>query len=245
MAEEDDSREEVVESLVAAAAAVVDTGLSSAAEAALDAVAPGLGTRLLGWAVDAKRRRDQRKFDGWMAQVEARLRHRGIASAEELVRGHIDEPWAHDAVIRAARAILEDLDEAILPTLARVTALQIEERRVDRRTRRLIAMLGECDSELLANLQSVLRACAAAFGDGTDESVEVAVEPSPGGFRATHATAPGRAILHGAEWLPVVGTLRRFGFLEDALPGLANRDPGDVVMLCLRDDFDYLALRIG
>jgi hypothetical protein len=242
---EDDSPKEVVETLVSAVAAAVDTGLFSAGEAALDAVAPGLGTRLLGWAVDAKRRRDQRKFDDWMAQVVARLRHRGIPSAEELVRGHIDEPWAHDAVIRAARAILEDLDEAILPTLARVTAIQIEERRVDRRTRRLIAMLGECDFEMLAKLRRVLRACAAAFGDGTDDSVEVAVEPSPGGFRAIHASAPGRAVLHGAGWLPVVGTLRRFGFLEDALPGLADRDPGDVVLLCLRDDFDYLVRRIG
>jgi hypothetical protein len=239
-----DIGKDLLEGAVATLAAAGE-GSTTIAQAALEAVAPGIGPRLVGFAVEAKRKRDAKKFDDWMSEVAARLRYQGPADAESFIREHVDEPWAHGAVIDAVRAILGDLDEAVVPILARVTALQMEERRVDRRTKRLVAMLGEMDFEMLSAVREVLSVCEASFGELDGEALEVVVEPSPGNFRPMRLVGAGRAFLHGEEWLPVVGLLRRFGFLQDALPGLAEREPGDVVLQLTRDDQAYLSVRLA
>jgi hypothetical protein len=238
------TKREIVKTTVAAGiAAGKAAGLGAAGTAALAVVAPSLAVDLLGLAVDMKRKSDQRKLDGWLAQVATLLHHKGVADAEALIQDNVDQPWAHDAVIDAARAILQDVDEAAVPVLARVTALQLQEQRVDRRTRRLVSMLGECDSELLDDLREVVEGCADSWRDGAS-SVELVVEPAVGGFRPTRIAGAGRVFFQGDGWLPVLGTLRRHGFLLDALPSLADREPGDVVYMLTADDFEYLQARL-
>ena len=233
-----------VATVAAATAVAAGGGVPGVATAAAKALVPGLATGLLSVAADAKRKRNERALDAWLAELAAKLHFKSAEEADAFIRENIDLPYIHDGVIGAARTILQDPDEAVIPVLARVIALQFEEKRTDPRTRRLLSMLAECDNDLLVAFQRVLGACAESWGDA-GESLELVVEPEPGGFRATRFGAPGRAFFHGEGWLPVLGALRRFGFLQDALPGLAEREPSDVVLSLIHDDFDYLVERLG
>lgn len=130
--------------------------LVSAVAAGALAVAPFVGSTLI---VQAVKKRTQRKTELWMEHLAFCLKHKSAAAAEQALLDQLDTPdseWAQDAVFEAARAIFDNIDVACVPYLARLSASQFEAKQVDRRDRRLLALLRDLEHASLLAFQSLL-----------------------------------------------------------------------------------------
>jgi hypothetical protein len=106
-------------------------------------------------------------------------------------------------------------------------------------------MLSECDSDLLADLGTVLGRCRESWTEAHSNALELVAEPSLQHHGPIRIAAAGRVFFHGQDWLPVLGTLARFGFLNSAVRGSAEREEGDIVLFLIRQDYEYLVARLG
>jgi hypothetical protein len=93
------------------------------------ALVPGLGGAVASLAVKTYAKRLERRLDEWLGLVAMYLGMGAISDASTFVSEHIDEEWAHQGVAEGVRAILNDLDDAALPSLARLVAWRMKSRK--------------------------------------------------------------------------------------------------------------------
>lgn len=156
----DDSEIPKVAEALAALAVGASEGtnlLSSLCGAGL-AVVPAAIERLAGSALKVYRARLERKANTWL-QLVAHLMELGSSEeAAKVVEESIDEPWAHESVVEGVRAVLDDIDTAALPALAKIIARRLKSRTApNKRDKRAIRMLCELEAESYEALVSVVR----------------------------------------------------------------------------------------
>ena len=132
-------------------------------------LAPTVAATVLGFAFAAQSRRVQKKVERWWALVSDYLEIGSVEAAAAEIQRNIEAPWAHEAVIEATRRILEDIDEAALPYLARLTAEAIKGRRVPYdRDRSAAALLVIRRAGVLAALRAFVLDCVRNWPVGAD-----------------------------------------------------------------------------
>lgn len=123
------------------------------------ALMPSAASALIQRVASHRAEKQRRQFDHWLAEVGRRLDTGDSEGAARHVLESVDQEWAHDAVAAAARAIFLDIDEAAIPALAAVSALQVFSKRVDRRDRRAVNLLLDCDRLAIDALRLFVAGC--------------------------------------------------------------------------------------
>jgi hypothetical protein len=215
------------------------------------AIAPAVFSHLFQVAVE---RRFQKKFGRFMTDLADALGCGSVEEADKKISECIDEERVHGAVVAAGLAILNDIDEAAIPYLARVTALQIDAKTTKRQDRRIVSLLADCNSSTLEALKWLLDLCRSAARPGSETDICIAIaapgsQPSGMGKLSEHhirivekgqemGTGGGRFQPATASRLEAVGLLERNTFTR------RPRDAWGVDYLDLsRTDVDYLVQR--
>jgi hypothetical protein len=171
-------------------------------------------------------------------EVAACFNLKSPGEAHELILAHIDESWAHDGVAKSVRAIVEDIDEAAIPFLARLLAYQRDRARVEPRARRFVSLLLEMDQTAIDWMMTVVQAFVDA--DADDDShlyLEVVVQPDNPAVLGVAGV--GKVFLHGAEAAESIALLRRHGFVgETRLP--QDYRPGEIWGTIWAEDLLFL-----
>jgi hypothetical protein len=263
-----DLAEAATEATVAAAGAVVAAkGVAALAVAGVAASAvgvallPSAAALVVGRAFAAHSRKLDRKVRRWFEEVGAIMELGGAEAAAESINRHIEEPWAHEAVVRATRAIIEDMDEAALPFLARITAHALKIQAVpDGRSRRATALLAEIRAPTLEAALSVVRGLAPNWPDYVPAAeLILRYEVGPGEHEAFEASDPTRSEKLGAtlappsgkpvlarlpatkEWYTVLELLKQHLFAAHGIGGVLGSTSGPHVAVFRREDFEFLA----
>jgi hypothetical protein len=215
------------------------------------AIAPVAFGRLFQLAVE---RRFQKKFGKFMTDIADALGCGSVEEAEKKISECIDEEGVHGAVVAAGLAILNDIDEAAIPYLARVTAFQIDAKTTKRQDRRVVSLLADCNSSTLEALKWLLDLCrsAARTGSETDTCIAIAAPgsqpPGMAQLREHHIrvvekgqetrTGGGSYHLATASRLEAVGLLEKNAFTQRPLATFGGEN-----LFLSRADLDYLARR--
>jgi hypothetical protein len=123
------------------------------------ALMPSAASALIQRVASHRAEKQRRYFERWLAEIGRRLDTGDGESAARHVLESVEEEWAHDAVAAAARATFLDIDEAAIPALAAVSALQAFNKRVDRRDRRAVNLLLDCDHLAIDALRLFAAGC--------------------------------------------------------------------------------------
>ncbi|MGA7743977.1 MAG: hypothetical protein WBP56_11185 [Polyangia bacterium] len=242
-----------------ASKAAIETTKAVAAGAALAvglatgglAIAPAAFGRLFQVAVE---RRFQKKFGKFMTDIADALGCGSVEEAEKKISECIDEEGVHGAVVAAGLAILNDIDEAAIPYLARVTALQIDARTTKRQDRRVVSLLADCNSSTLEALKWLLDLCRSAARPGSEIDICIAIAnpgsqpPGTAELREHHIrvvekgqeaeTDRGAYHLATASRLEAVGLLERNTFTQRPRGTWGGEN-----LYLSRADLDYLVRR--
>lgn len=111
-----------------------------------------------------------------MTDLAGELRTENVAETEAHLLKMIDIPGeshARSALLAAARAIFDDIDEAAIPYLARVVAPSLSTGTFERRDRRMLSMLSEVDHDSLLAIQILLELCAKHTTEQSDVSLKL------------------------------------------------------------------------
>lgn len=211
------------------------------------ALVPGLGSALAVAAVRAYSRRLEAKLDRWLALVAALLELGTVEEAAKHVLANIDEPWANKGVVEGVRAVLGDIDDAVLPSLALLTARRIKGKVLfDPAAKRAIRLLCDCDHIVFKALVDVVQACHAAFPQA-DETVEGVLTGQQNGsykFEVRVPHAAGVQVLGRIDaarhFFHVLHLLKTHEFATDTPSGSMDVAGGPHVMLIRRDQVAYL-----
>jgi hypothetical protein len=148
-------------------------GLVAASGAGAAAAAPVVLGLLVQKFAARRAEKQTRQFRSWISEVGRRLDAGDEEGAAEHILESIDEEWAHDAVASASRAIFLDIDEAAVPLLAALTALQAMNKRADRRDRRTVALLLDCDQSSIDALRHFISRCCSRIGSTYEGHIQV------------------------------------------------------------------------
>jgi hypothetical protein len=162
-----DGAEKVVEAatLALVAASAGSTGTSPAVAVGV-ALAPTVASGVVRLALLANTKRVQRKLDAWFNEVGINMSLGNTKAAAEEISEHIDEKWAHEAVVHAVRTMLGDIDEACIPALARLTTQSfVSKTPPDDRARRAAALLVDLTPRTFDALRALVHLSAGLFRD--------------------------------------------------------------------------------
>ena len=227
--------------------------MTKGTEFAATAVAEIVGVPALGSLFGLVRKAAQdsfsRKFRIWMEDVAAALEFGDSQSLIDVIEEKIDEDWARESVAQAGLAIVNTFDDAVLPTLAALSADYIKSKRTpDLFHRRVCRFLAESSEVNLVHAKHVLTGLQPAV---SDEAVFVSVEVFAGKGRFSWHRDP--STHHMTEFFPeapgLKGTVRLlsdhgFGsFRMNAQP----TSPDDPVSYSISFETDELpgAIRLG
>jgi hypothetical protein len=210
-------------------------------QAGLIAVAADLAVDLVEKIADVRQQSVKRKLGIWFRELADALHLSSPDEAHRLLLEDVDKPWARDGVLKAVRAIVEDIDEAALPFLARVVAVQREDGRVDPRTRRFVNMLLETDHQMIGELQVFLEHSDVwSDDDQVFDPIEVVIHSDNHEGRSYAVASPGKLFLEGEQYRRALGLLRRYGFVgENALSD--EYVPGDTHGTLDSSDHEFLS----
>jgi hypothetical protein len=117
----------------------------------------GLAGTLVRVAFNVRSRRAPLELERWFREVAGLLEVGGVEETAKLLGNHIEEAWAHEVVVSAALAILNGVDEAAVPFLARITARGVLARnKPDLFAERATALLIDLSADVLHTLQQLM-----------------------------------------------------------------------------------------
>jgi hypothetical protein len=149
--------------------ATIIAGASAGAAVALPVIA---GT-LVQKCFDRRAEKTRRQFESWMVEVGRRLDAGNPEGAVQHILESVDEAWAHDAVVDGAQALFLGMDEAAVPFLAALTAMQVYNKHASRRDRRTVALLLDCDQVSIEAIRAFIGRCHAALADRDVRQVQI------------------------------------------------------------------------
>jgi hypothetical protein len=218
------------------------------------ALLPGVGTAIVSVAAKAYERRIARKLDEWFNLVAMFLEMGATDEAKRHVEEHLDEDWAQSGVIEGARAVLNDIDDAALPALARLCALRLKGTRVlDNRDKRAMRLLCACDRTLFEATRVIVVFCLESFPLEL-RNVEVMVSSSTSDANEErtfslriqrpgvedHALALIAETPATPEFLRAFHLLKQYEFARDNPSGFFGVMAGPHLMVISKEDLDYL-----
>jgi hypothetical protein len=247
-----DATAEVAKSILEPASPVAallkDAGLS---------LVPGLGTAVASFAVKVYTKRLERRLDEWLGLVAMYLEMGAVSAAATEISDHIDEEWAQQGVVEGVRAILNDIDDAALPSLARLTAHHLKAHTVhDTRDKQAARLLCACDRATFMSLLQITTICNRDFPPEHDQ-IEIVIvsrnEPSPAGLRF-QIRRPGVEDSAAAQVVdyPAVQTyfrafhlLKQHEFARDNPSGFFGVIAGPQLAVISREQVKYLSIFIA
>jgi hypothetical protein len=149
--------------------ATLVVGASAGAAVALPMIA---GT-LVQKCFDRRAEKARRQFESWMLEVGRRLDAGNPEGAVQHILESVDEAWAHDAVVDGAQALFLGMDEAAVPLLAALTAMQVSNKHASRRDRRTVALLLDCDQASIEAIRAFVGRCHGALADKDVRQVQI------------------------------------------------------------------------
>jgi hypothetical protein len=214
------------------------------------ALAPGVAGAIAKLGIQAYSRRLARKIDGWMNLVAIYMDRGSVEAAAAEIEEHIDEEWAHAAVVEGVRAILNDISSVALPFLARVTAHYLGDKKViDLRGKRLCALLAACDDRVLAAIQDIVAFCKRVTWEHPVLELHM-LSTNDGDVKRLHLTAmrsSGKAeereiarVAANSSFFEALHLLRQFQFAREGMSGFFGSKAGPGVAIIDRDNLDFI-----
>jgi hypothetical protein len=224
-----------------AGAVLVKTGL---------ALVPGVAGAIAKLGIQACSRRLERKIDRWMDLVAIYMDRGSVDAAAEEIKEHIEEEWAHAAVVEGVRAILGDISAAALPFLARLTAYYLGAKKVmDGRGRRFCALLSACDEPVLTALRSIVSFCNGVEWESTALQIQIR-STSDGGDKHLYLAAVRQQAEGGdreiarleadTSFFEAFHLMKQFRFARDTMSGFYGRISGPSVAVIEKEDLDFI-----
>ncbi len=103
------------------AAVVAGAALSLPGAAVVAAVPP-----LLGWAIDLGARVRQQRADArlrvWLENLGSIMEFGSAEDAQIYINDNVDEPWVYENLMKTFRDLMEAVDDAVIPSIARLTS---------------------------------------------------------------------------------------------------------------------------
>ena len=214
------------------------------------ALAPGVAGLIAKAGVQAYSRRLEAKIDRWMDLVAIFMDIGSVDAAAAEITEHIEEEWAHAAVVEGVRAILSDISASALPFLARLTASYLGAKKViDGRGKRFCALLAACDDQVLTALRHIVTIFRGVKSESTALQVQMRSTNDGGENRLYLA-----AIQHQDEGgdreiaridadeslFEALHLMKQFQFARDTMSGFSDTISGPGVAIIERKDIDFI-----
>lgn len=214
------------------------------------ALAPGIAGTIVKVGIQAYSRRLERKIDVWMSLVAAFMDRGSVNAAAAEIEENIEQEWAQAAVAEGVRTILNDISEATLPFLARLTAHYLVEKKViDLRAKRFCALLSSCDVQVLTAVQRIINFCGAVHWENAALELHI-VSANDRGTKCLHLAAlrlSGRSedreiarVDADSSFIEAFHLLKQHQFLREAGSGFVGTISGPGVAIVDRENLEFL-----